>query len=236
MERFISKLRPVSSDISLIRIGGDGDGGYLVPDDFDQIVACFSPGVADSSDFELDLAERQIPCFMADYSVNGPSVNHDLFRFEKKFLGSTDNDQFMTLESWINQSSVGAGDMILQMDIEGSEYDVILSTSSAYFRRFRTIVIEFHSLDMIFSRHGYQLASLAFDKLLADFSVVHIHPNNCRRMSRMRGYLVPPVVEFTFHRNDRIKNAKPVTALPHALDARCVPDRPELILPRQWYA
>ncbi len=236
MDRFIANLRPVSSDIPLIRVGGEGDGGYLVPDDFDQIVACFSPGVADSSDFELDLAKRQIPSFMADYSVDGPSVKHDLFHFEKKFLGSVDSDQFMTLESWINQSLVSLGDMILQMDIEGSEYDVILSTSSAYFRRFRTIVIEFHSLDMIFNPHGYQLATLVFEKLLADFSVVHIHPNNCRRLSQMRGYSVPPVVEFTFHRKDRIKNAKPVTALPHELDARCVPDRPELILPRQWYA
>lgn len=234
VERFISKLRPVSSDIPLIRVGGDGDGGYLVPDDFDQIVACFSPGVADSSDFELDLAKRHIPCFMADYSVDGPSEKHDLFRFDKKFLGSADNDQFMTLESWINQSSVGAGDMILQMDIEGSEYDVILSTPSAYFRRFRTIVIEFHGLDMIFSRSGYNFASLAFEKLLVDFSVVHIHPNNCRRLSRMRNCLVPPVVEFTFHRKDRIKNPKPVTALPHALDVKCVPDRPEIPLPRQW--
>ncbi len=236
MECFIEKLHPISCDIPLIRVGSNGDGGYLVPDDLDQIVACFSPGVAETSDFELNLAERRIPCFMADYSVDGPLVKHDLFRFEKKFLGSVNNDQFITLESWINQSLVGAGDMIMQMDIEGSEYDVILSTSSACLRRFRSIVIEFHSLDMIFSRDGYKLASLVFEKLLADFCVVHIHPNNCRRLSRIRGYLVPPVLEFTFHRKDRIQNAKPVISLPHPLDVRCVTSRPEITLPRQWYA
>ena len=36
----------------LIRLGGRGDGAYLLPDDLQDIQACFSPGVSDSKLFE----------------------------------------------------------------------------------------------------------------------------------------------------------------------------------------
>ena len=38
-------LKPKASKTPLIRIGGDSDGSYLVPDDLAGITACFSPGV-----------------------------------------------------------------------------------------------------------------------------------------------------------------------------------------------
>lgn len=43
-------LVPDSKD--LIRLGPNGDGGYLVPDDLTGIEACFSPGVCATSEFE----------------------------------------------------------------------------------------------------------------------------------------------------------------------------------------
>lgn len=41
IEKLISKLAPVDCGKQLIRLGLKGDGGYLVPDDLDSIVACF---------------------------------------------------------------------------------------------------------------------------------------------------------------------------------------------------
>jgi len=93
------KLRPVNTDHPLVRLGGASDGGYLVPDDFNGLAACFSPGVSEIADFELELANRGIPCFLADYSVSAPPVAHPLFHFEKKFLGSEDNEIFTTMAS-----------------------------------------------------------------------------------------------------------------------------------------
>jgi hypothetical protein len=40
------------TDVPLIRLGADGDGGYLVPDDLEDVAACFSPGVDDRASFE----------------------------------------------------------------------------------------------------------------------------------------------------------------------------------------
>ena len=52
---FVKKLRPVKTKFNLIRIGGAKDGGYLLPADLDGIAACFSPGVADTANFETEL-------------------------------------------------------------------------------------------------------------------------------------------------------------------------------------
>jgi hypothetical protein len=41
----LERLYPVEGGHPLIRVGPDGDGGYLLPDDLSGIVACFSPGV-----------------------------------------------------------------------------------------------------------------------------------------------------------------------------------------------
>lgn len=85
LKHFILKNRPRSVGKELIRIGGRGDGGYLIPNDLDGISACFSPGIAASSTFEEELADKYgIKSFMADYSVDHPPISHDLFHFEKK--------------------------------------------------------------------------------------------------------------------------------------------------------
>jgi hypothetical protein len=39
-------LAPIDTGIPLDRVGGDGDGGYLIPRDTEGVVALFSPGVS----------------------------------------------------------------------------------------------------------------------------------------------------------------------------------------------
>jgi hypothetical protein len=69
----ISKLHPLKSNARLIRVGPNGDGGYLVPDDLVNIEACFSPGVDAVSQFEYDCYNRGMKIFMADNSVKKPN-------------------------------------------------------------------------------------------------------------------------------------------------------------------
>jgi hypothetical protein len=54
VDQFFNMIKPVSTIFGLIRIGDNGDGGYLLPNDIDGITACFSPGAAFSSLFELN--------------------------------------------------------------------------------------------------------------------------------------------------------------------------------------
>jgi hypothetical protein len=220
----------------LIRLGPNGDGGYVVPDDLTNVSACFSPGVSDVSGFEKDCANRGMKVFLADKSVDGPAEPDRAFHFSKKYLGATASDDFMTLDEWVNTSlPEHDSELLLQMDIEGYEYEVLLSTSEALMKRFRTIVVEFHSLDQLWSRPFFRLAASAFDKILQTHACVHIHPNNCCGSSTVAGIEIPPVMEFTFLRRERIQDAAYRSDFPHLLDYDNT-GRESLSLPHCWYA
>lgn len=234
-ESFLRKVRPWDIGHPLLRIGGECDGGYLVPDDLEGISACFSPGVSTVADFESDLAARGIDCFMADRSVDGPPTPNPRFHFEKMFLGPVDDEAYMTLERWVRRCAPTGTDMILQMDIEGAEYGVIVDTSVETFRRFRILVVEFHGLTELLTRQGFELIDLCFTKLLKDFAVVHIHPNNCGHAATLGRFTVPDVMEFTFLRRDRIARAVPAVAFPHPLDRANGPGLPDPPLPECWF-
>jgi hypothetical protein len=236
IEDFLGTIRPVETEHPLIRVGGEADGGYLIPDDLAGVEACFSPGVSTIAHFEEALAERGIKCFMADASVDAPPVKGHLFDFERKFLGPKTVGTFITLEDWIGQKTPDRSDFILQMDIEGAEYRVILSTSRETLRRFRILVIEFHNLASIYDRAGLDLVSLTFSKLLEDFEIVHIHPNNRILPVTYRKFVTPPLLEFTFLRRDRTRRSSPARTFPHPLDRTNTTKRPALDLPTCWYS
>ncbi len=235
LSHFFRLVKPVTTNYPLIRIGGQFDGGYLIPDDLDGIEVCFSPGVSTVADFEVDLANRGIECFMADYSVDSPPIQHKLFHFEKKYLGPSENSMYMTLENWVKKNAANQTDCILQMDIEGGEYGVIFDTSSEILRKFRIMVIEFHALYALIDKFGWELITLSFTKILKDFALVHIHPNNCCPSIIYDKYEIPPVLEFTFLRKDRIKNTGPSLVFPHPLDRKNVPQNDDFPLPDCWY-
>jgi hypothetical protein len=53
-------------------------------------------------------------------------------------------------------------------------------------------------------------------------TVVHIHPNNFARPIAFGKYVIPPFMEFTFLRKDRISSRKSAVTFPHPLDRRNV--------------
>lgn len=229
----IEELRPVACGRELIRLGPPGDGGYLVPDDLAGIGSCFSPGVDRECRFELDCAARGMRVFMADASVPGPPVADPAFAFLPRYLGAVGDTTTMTLDEWVAGSGAPAGDLLLQMDIEGHEYATLLATQPALLDRFRILVVEFHDLVQLFNRPFFGLASAAFRKLLRRHACVHLHPNNCCGQETIAGIPIPRVMEFTFLRRDRIRPGGAVDRSPHPLD-RDNTARPPLPLPRPW--
>jgi len=235
LRSLLMRLHPISPNKGLIRLGPKGDGGYLVPDDLAAIHACFSPGVGLVSGFEKDCVDRGMKAFLADKSVDQPEEEHELFQFSKKFIGALSNEEFMTLDDWVDTSlSEQDSDLLLQMDIQGYEYEVFLSTSKALMHRFRVIVVEFHQLHQLWSEPFFNLASRAFDKILLTHSCVHIHPNNCCGSIKKAGIEIPKTMEFTFLRNDRINRRFYQEAFPNPLDCDNV-DKATLPLPSCWY-
>jgi hypothetical protein len=233
----IHTLKPIDCGRPLVRIGGERDGGYLLPDDLDGIAYCFSPGVGNLSDFESHLARLNIRSFLADYSVERMPVEKPEFTFDKRFIGANNTATSLTLEAWIGKYLPGSeSDLLLQMDIEGSEYEVILSAQEDLLRRFRIMVIEFHFLDRIFDPFAYRIFKACFEKLTRHFYVAHIHPNNWRGSVKKDDLEVPEVMEFTFYNKQRAAQAKSRSDFPHILDRENASDRRALKLPKCWYS
>ena len=237
LQQTISLVAPKTVGVALMRLGGDSDGGYLLPDDMEGITACFSPGVDFTALFEKDLATGySIKSYLADYSVTDSPEDNQYIHFEKKFLGTKNNDIFMRLEDWFKRhtASTPNGDYLLQMDIEGAEFDVILDTPQQVLKQFRTIIIEFHGMEKMFQSGHLKKIRSVFEKLTQDHLVVHNHPNNCRPLFHRDGIEIPKVFEITLYRKDRSPaDSRPLT-FPHELDRTNVASKPDFPLPKTW--
>jgi hypothetical protein len=226
LNALIKKLTPWDCGIQLIRIGGDGDGGYVLPDDMVGIAACFSPGVSDSTVFEEELIQRyQIESHLADYSVDGPPNSFIPKTFLKKFVGSYNSDMYITISDWVNQYTKGldSNDFLLQMDIEGDEYQAIIATPREVLEKFRIIVLEIHGFENWADPVYFSHVSSFFEKLFLSFTIVHIHANNCCGESNLSGVTFPNVFEVSLIRNDRILKKNPIRTIDTSLDRINVP-------------
>lgn len=231
----IASLYPVKTQHELVRIGGFGDGGYLMPDDFQGIDACFSPGVGHTVAFELDLLEKYNVCaHLMDSTVIGVPGNYQPLSFTRKLLGAQDNSQYISLDTWVKQDS--GNEFILQMDIEGGEFDVINGASIETLKKFRMMSIEVHRSEQWTTPEKFSQVQMFFKKLTDLFYVVHIHPNNCNPVDLdIAGLKVPRVFELTFIRKDRAQLQGYCTQFPHALDRKNVARNPDMVLSKDLY-
>ena len=235
--RFLNMVRPKSLDIENIRIGGDNEGGYIVPNDFQGVKYCFSPGVGSSSKFENEITKKNIKCFLADYSVN-PKFKNNLIDFEKKFIGTSSYENFLNLSDWIENKIdyENNNDLLLQMDIEGDEYEVINSLNDKLLRKFRIVLIEFHQLHYLFDDFIFEKINKAFEKITKLFNCTHIHPNNdVDFVFKDKDIIIPPVLEFSFLRKDRGNIMNKDLFFPSKLDQPNVLNKKDIKLPRCWY-
>jgi len=244
----IEFLKPKPTPQKLVRVGGDSDGAYLIPNDLDDVAACFSPGVNNFKNFEDELFNVYgIRSHMCDQSSDIDKFHTPLITtqqtFRKKWLDIETTVDSITISDWVDECEPGSGDLILQIDIEGSEYRNLLQAPIRTLERFRIIVIELHGLPKlndptIFSEVFYPF----FRKLDELFQVIHAHPNNwSNRLYELQGtgFRVPWLLELTLLRRDRFSLHAScqyyAPQLPHPLDiAANVPDSPPLFLDENW--
>jgi len=63
------------------------------------------------------------------------------------------------------------GDLILQMDIEGAEWSVLLNASEAILDRFRIVVLELHYLEHMRDRVSHEVMTAVFERLCCGSSI-----------------------------------------------------------------
>ena len=117
-------------------------------------------------------------------------------------------------------------ELVLQMDIEGAEYEVLLAAAPDTLRRFRVVVVELHDLRSVMSRTGLILFKTLMKKLKVTHEIVHAHPNNCCRGVKEENQEWPDVLELTFLNRNRFSSTFGPADLPHPLDRDNTPQTP----------
>ena len=234
----VKTMVPVGCNKKLIRIGGNSDGAYLLPKDLAEIDACFSPGTSNTKSFEDQLVnDYGIKCFMSDASVKKSSLflKEGFQYFQELWIGDFDSKKTRTLSSWIKKNNFQNSDkLLLQMDIEGSEYKTILSTAESDLKRFKILIIEFHDLQRIRnSRFLNFIFQPVMKKLLSFFDCVHAHANNACGYEVIGGIELPRVIELTFYRKDLNIGTKNIH-IPHEEDVLNDPKLPPILLGSPW--
>ena len=229
----LTRLRPQDNGHRLIRVGGIGDGGYLIPDDLAEISECFSPGSNKISRFESDIANRwNIKSYICDSRDEKPLELTSFQDFTEAWVGpASDGEKYLSIAQWVDEKSESTEDLILQMDIEGAEFLTLIAVPRQILNRFRIMIIELHFLEALKNRWAFNQVYLPFfNKILRDFDVVHLHPNNCLGTWTYSDIEFPSIIELTLHRKDRKLYLHPKTTSRNELDKPCVESMPELSL------
>tara|TARA_Y100000389_G_C17471248_1_gene531279 strand:- start:5206 stop:5916 length:711 start_codon:yes stop_codon:yes gene_type:complete len=201
LREFLKKMNPISHNIDMIRLGEEKDGGYFVPKNLKNIEFCMTAGVGDLIKFEYDLAERGIKCFMADYSVEKPPLEHKNFHFLKKFIGNSSSKDFISFDKWKNLTSINLDIQkgILKIDIEGGEYDLLNNLDKKLIEKFSIIIIEFHHLNSILNPLAFEYVENIFSKILKSHNVIHFENNKViKPVEYFKNEKLYDMVEITF--------------------------------------
>ena len=234
ISKVIKKLLPYEIGINLIRLGDDGDGGYLIPDDLTNLDKNYSAGIGLLTKFENDLQNKySIDSMMLDFNNINKNILPKNSQFFKKKLSLFSNENHITINDWIDNKDE---EIILKIDIEGDEYMNLASITNEKLMKVRILIVELHDLrnlrNLIFLRNFDKIIS----KLIQFFYPCHLHINNMSKVINIGGFKVPDMLEMTFIRKDRVKDFNfNYSKLPNKLDKKTVKDKEEIILDKNWY-
>ncbi len=129
-------LRPKMSPFPLVRIGGAGDGAYLLPDDLAGISGCLSPGVNNYKPFEDELSVKYgIRSDLFDASSSEERFSTPLIEgmqtFEPKWLAIIPDKDSITINEWLAMKTYLDSEFLLLNSIVFSPH----SPSPVFFTR-----------------------------------------------------------------------------------------------------
>ena len=189
------------------RFGEEHDGGYLHCMDSLQpstLRAAYSMGVEQHDQWSLDVFNAfNIPIFQYDCTVSTPAQACDKCQFFPACMSSKELNKFpgkttWTLKEAIDQSKMSDApdrSLLMKMDIEFGEWSTLTDSDVATLKKFRQLVIEFHSLEYEENHKTYLQAMQALQH--AGFKVAHVHGNNFASTYVKEDFKIPMVVEVT---------------------------------------
>ncbi|MBV5332243.1 hypothetical protein JZU54_01405, partial [bacterium] len=172
-------VRPMSFDgMQMIRVGGPGDGGYVMVDDF-EVSGAVSIGVGNDVSWDVGMAERGIPVAMFDHTVRRPPSTVPHGQFFRQGVGAVSGTRLHPLADLVTMAGYSEDqELILKIDVEGAEWEALAKIDSAYLSRFRQILIELHGLrGLAEAARGAGILTV-LTALASNHAPVHVHANN----------------------------------------------------------
>jgi len=205
MKKIKKLLTPYDTNMTKKRYGSDSDGGYvLIEEVVGSCTRVYSLGIDKEFSIDLQLAEMNKKVFQ--YDCNFCVVPyHENMEFKQLFITNK------TLkEELISTGGTDDDKNILLMDIEGSEYDVVINSDTELLNSFSLISLELH-----YATKEPKIENL-LEKMNETHLLVHIHANNWVLSKEHQNYIngpgivdgVPDLLELTYVKKTKISNSK----------------------------
>jgi hypothetical protein len=231
--QMLKMMRPHRAvDFRKLRVGKGSDGGYIMLDDFKGLKAAYSLGINNDVAWDIEIAERGIPIFQYDHTINALPVVHKLFHWRKIGIGADPERSLFPLPMLMKQDGFepGHGNLLLKCDIEGAEWDMLPSIPPELFQLFQQIVIELHGLGHIdIPEYGRKVLA-SVEALTMFHRVIHVHGNNNSAYCIVGGVPIPATIELTLVRADAYRLSPSTETFPTKLDRPCWPGRADYSL------
>jgi len=205
-----------------IRLGKDNDGGYIICEmpniNYNILI---SGGIDNDVSFEESfISKYKTKCIAFDGTINNILTENPKIIFVKKNIGSCNNDYVTNLHELL----ISHENIFIKMDIEGAEFDWLLSINDNMFDNIIQMVIEFH-----FPKSERETE--VFNKINKYFYLVHYHANNFCGYEIQNKVSIPNVFECTYVNKKYLKNVELNTNnLPTPLDMVNVKEYPDYFI------
>lgn len=233
---FYDLVRPLGHPgMRKIRVGNtDGDGGYVMVDDFSGITAALSLGIGLDISWDLQMASMGIEIHQFDHTVEPPPgvEGNPLLHFNRCGIAA-ENDPANRMraikEILATDLAAHPGDLILKIDIDGHEWEVFDGMPDEVLKRFRQICVEIHNPLARPAQRGCRRRNLrVLGRLHRLFAPVHLHANNAGPVREICGMSVPKLLEITYLRRDGQDYSESRDLFPGPLDVPNVPSFEEI--------
>jgi hypothetical protein len=230
----LSLLTPFDINKAKIRLGPETDGGYVFVDDITPDQTLISYGIATECRLELEFAKRGHVVFMFDHTISGVDTEHPAMHFFREGVaGHSDESRLLySIADHLVRHKIEGERLILKMDVEGAEFDALISTPDHVIGRFEQLIVEVHGLDLLVHKEWRERFCGLFRRLNRHFTLFHVHANNFDgpdAFDVVGGLPVPRILELSYVRTASVNRHPSQTLYPTSLDFPNTPQKDKLL-------
>jgi hypothetical protein len=230
----LALLTPFDVDKKKIRIGPEMDGGYVLLDRFSPTQGVLSYGIGTEYTFDEEMARRGHEIYMFDHTIQSINATTEKMKFYSEGVTGVSDpaNKLYSIEDHLCKYNIDGDSLILKMDVEGAEFDAIGMASDEILKIFDQIVLEIHGLINLNDREFNEKFCKMFRKINKQFTLFHVHANNCDGQDAIyivSGIPVSNMLELSYARTSGLQRSSSRTLYPTAFDFPNVPHKDKLL-------